>query len=627
MNKEIYTKNMQALRQKYPAWAATVESVKRKKRGFDVIAENSLSGTTILKVNNRHKVLYLNGKYAPEAGIEDKIAQLGKIEDYAPIIIVGMSNALHIKRIMQLKPKTSNVLIYEPSCELFRRELEEVDLSFLFEKDIPVGIIVDGLNESEIEAYLRLFISYDNMVSLKMYISGNYPILFSKEIEEFIKKIKSRIFELQVSWNTQVRYTDINAKNLFSNLPYLCEGYGVQAIRSILPEDFPVIIVSAGPSLNKNIKDLKKAVGKACIIATDTAVKPLLSEGIVPDLFVIVDGLKPALLFDDKNISKSAMVTMTGVSVEPMQMHKGRKFFYYSGGAYENELLEELSRKENSDCTLPNLPTGGSVANTAYSLGIYMGSRIIILIGQDLALTGNKTHADGTFAEKMSEIDVNNPKYFEVESVEGGKVLTRADFKLYLDWFEKYIKEWNWITTIDATEGGALIHGSHIMTLKKAIKKYCKKEFNVKWHINHVKKLFDEENVNIALNYFKDAEHKIDEVEKKAKEGLKYYEKLNTANQKTNTSSKELLKLTKKIKKLNHYMESDYMAETVIESLKGMEYTLRPLIYQTEENQKDEIDSVTEQGRAMMYGIAVAAEEIKKIAEDTIVSYAKKCND
>lgn len=43
------------------------------------------------------------------------------------------------------------------------------------------------------------------------------------------------------------------------------------------------------------------------------------------------------------------------------------------------------------------------------------------------------------------------------------------------------------ITTVDATEGGALIHGSKVMTLKKAVQKYCKREFNVKWHINHVK--------------------------------------------------------------------------------------------------------------------------------------------
>ena len=76
--------------------------------------------------------------------------------------------------------------------------------------------------------------------------------------------------------------------------------------------------------------DLKKAVGKACIIATDTAMKPLLNAGIIPNLFVIIDGLKPGILFEHENISKVPMVTMTGVSVEPMEYHKGKKFFYYS---------------------------------------------------------------------------------------------------------------------------------------------------------------------------------------------------------------------------------------------------------------------------------------------------------
>ncbi len=94
----------------------------------------------------------------------------------------------------------------------------------------------------------------------------------------------------------------------------------------ILPDDVPVIVVSAGPSLNKNIEDLKKAVGKACIIATDTAMKPLLNAGIVPDLFVIVDGLKPAVLFEHKDISKTAMLIMTGVSIPSMDMHKGKNF-------------------------------------------------------------------------------------------------------------------------------------------------------------------------------------------------------------------------------------------------------------------------------------------------------------
>lgn len=624
MNRAVYEKNIETLRKKYPVWASVLENIKRKKRNFDVVAEQSYMGDTILKVTQNGKTLYLNGKYAPSEVVEEWLEKQGKIEDYAPIIIIGISNGQYIRRIMEQVPKTCDILIYEPSFELFRRAMEEVDLSFLFQMDVPVGIVVQGINEYEIETYFDLFISIDNLTFLKYYINGNYETLFPTEVKEFVTHLRQHMSDIEVGWNTVVRYTDINAKNVFHNLHYLAEGYNAKDLWGILPDDVPVIVVSAGPSLNKNIKDLKKAVGKACIIATDTAMKPLLNAGIIPDLFVIVDGLKPAVLFEHKDISKTAMLTMTGVSIPSMDMHKGKKFFYYSESSLESEILFALSRKVGEDRTLPNIPTGGSVATSAYSFGIQMGAKTVILVGQDLAMTGNKTHADGTFENKMKEIDTSSGEYFEVESVDGEKVLTRADFKVYLDWFEKYIKEWNMITTVDATEGGALIHGSKIMTLKKAIQKYCKRDFNVKWHISRVKKLFPQEYRYIPLEYFEEAGTKLEEVRKKAQEGLKYYEKLEKLSLKQNISEKELRKTLKKIKKINHYMETDYMAETVNDSVKGLELALRPQIYQLQNDKKTEFADIAEQGKVMLYGIAVAAEEIKTIAEDTIVAYAKQ---
>lgn len=624
MNKSVYEKNMEALQKKYPAWANIIAGTKRKKRNFDVIAEQNLFGDTILKVKQNGVTRYLNGKYAPaEAVAERWLKNQEKIEEYAPVVVIGISNGFHIKKIMEEVPKTSNILIYEPSFELFRRAMEETDLSFLFQPDIPVGILVDGLNESETMVYFYHFVTVDNMAFLKYFVSGNYAELFSEKVEDFIKRLRQYMNDIEVGWNTVIRYTDVNARNVFDNLPYLFEGYNIRDLQGILPKDVPTIVVSAGPSLNKNIMDLKKAVGKACIIATDTAMKPLLNAGIVPHFFVIVDGLKPALLFEHKELSKVPMVTMTGVAADPMKLHKGKKFFYVSGSEFEAKMLLDLSEKEGRDRTLFNLPTGGSVATSAYSLGIFMGSHTVILVGQDLAMTGNKTHADGTFQDKMDTIDAESDEYFEVESVDGGKVLTRSDLKLYLDWFEKSIKEWGH-PTIDATEGGALIHGSKVMTLKKAIQKYCKREFNVKWHIDRVKKLFLEENQKIALDYFAESANKLAEVKKRAEEGFKNYEKLEKAVGKSSVSDRELQKLFKKIKKTNHYMEKDYMAETVIDSLKAVEYALRPLIYQMQEDKSSELADVAEQGKIMMYAVTVAAEEIKEIAEKTIVPYARE---
>lgn len=624
MNKEIYDNNMRALTAKYPVWAGMIMSVKRKKRNFDVIAEDSLMGDRILKVVQDGRTRYLNGRYAPSAVFDRWMEQQGEIPEYAPVVIVGISNGEHIRRMLETIPKTCDILVYEPSFELFRRAMEEVDLSFLFQMDVPIGIVVEGINEFELDTYFQLFIAYDNMASLKYYISGNYEELFPEEVKAFIVRLHEHMNSVEVMWNTVVRYTDINAKNIFYNLPYLAEGYNAKDLAGILPEDVPVIIVSAGPSLNKNILDLKKAVGKACIIATDTAMKPLLNAGIIPNLFVIVDGLKPGILFEHKDISKVPMVTMTAVSIPSMTLHKGRKFFYDSGSCLEKAIVEELSRRMEKDRSLPNIPTAGSVATSAYSLGIQMGAKTVILVGQDLAMTGNRTHADGTFEDKMQEIDVNSGEYFEVESVDGGKVLTRSDFKFYLEWFEKYIKEWDLITTVDATEGGAKIHGSKVMTLKHAIQKYCKREFNVKWHIDRVKKLFPEKYQDIPLQYFRESEKKIEEVKKKAVDGFHTYEKLEKITSKPSTSEKELHKVLKKIKKINHYMETDYMAETINDSLKGLESVLRPQIYQMQQDKDAELSDVAEQGKIMLYGISTASDEILELARDSVVKYARE---
>ena len=259
MNKEIYDKNMRALTAKYPVWAGMLMSVKRKKRNFDVIAEDSLMGERILKVVQDGRPRYLNGRYAPSAVFDRWMERQGEVPEYAPVVIIGISNGEHIRRMLETIPKTCDILVYEPSFELFRRAMEEVDLSFLFQMDIPLGIVVEGINEFELDTYFRLFIAYDNMASLKYYISGNYEELFPEEVKKFITRLHEHMNSVEVMWNTVVRYTSINAKNIFYNLPYLAEGYNAKDLADILPEDVPVIVVSAGPSLNKNILDLKKA--------------------------------------------------------------------------------------------------------------------------------------------------------------------------------------------------------------------------------------------------------------------------------------------------------------------------------------------------------------------------------
>ena len=73
-------------------------------------------------------------------------------------------------------------------------------------------------------------------------------------------------------------------------------------------EEYPAFIVSAGPSLDKNIDELKNIKGRGVIMAVDTAIKPLLKKGIVPDIVASVDPHKPLELFEIEGVQNIPML-------------------------------------------------------------------------------------------------------------------------------------------------------------------------------------------------------------------------------------------------------------------------------------------------------------------------------
>lgn len=625
MNREIYEKNLTSIRKKFEAWAELIEEKKYNlNKEICVDMDEAITGETIFRVSNGGKMLYLNGRYNPAYSGMDWLTDVNEIEDFATIVIVGIHDGIHIRNILKKVKPSNNILIYEPSIEVFIKALEEVDLSFLFEKNIPIGIIIEGINEKEKDSYLNEMISYDNMAMLKIYISANYSKLFTDNTVAFVDRIKKHIHGIRSNWSTIAHFTNVNAKNVFHNCKYMYSGYSVSSLANILTADMPTIIVSAGPSLNKNIDKLKNAQGRANIIATDTAMKPLLNAGIIPNFFIIVDGLKPGILFEHPDISKVPMVAMNVISTEPMEIHKGKKFYYRSNSSLEREIIERVRKKDNNFVGMVRLDSGGSVATCAYSLGLFMGSRTIILVGQDLAMTGNRTHADGTFQDKMDEIDVNSGEYFEVESIDGGKVFTRGDFKKYLDWFEEQIRMKSWIRVIDATEGGAKIHGAEVMTLQEAIEKTCIKKFNVRYKVSRLPQMFDEKGKEEFLKVLEQTPEKLTQVLKKAESGIKLYEKLEKLSQKKNYSNIELQKLLKQIGKINHFMENDYMANVVNDSTKGVELTLRATIYQNKEDVNEELLDIAKNGKTMLLAMKYAAEQILELSKETVEPFVKK---
>ncbi|MBC7106903.1 MAG: motility associated factor glycosyltransferase family protein, partial [Firmicutes bacterium] len=115
--------------------------------------------------------------------------------------------------------------------------------------------------------------------------------------------------------------------------------------------------------------------------------------------------------------------------------------------------------------------SGGSVANVAFSVAYLMGLNPIIFIGQDLAYGDGCTHS--RLLEHQEPADWEKREGFiPVEGNLGGIVYTKSTWLSFREWFERVFAAVQDRTIINATEGGARIRGTLVMTLREALRDY-----------------------------------------------------------------------------------------------------------------------------------------------------------
>lgn len=319
----------------------------------------------------------------------------------------------------------------------------------------------------DLKAELQKNVDYYLLENLLVPIHPDYEKLYSTELVDFLKAVNENRERILVNRNTMKRFKENASRNVIANLPMLKNANLVSELSGILRRDIPVIIVSAGPSLDKNIGLLKRAKGHCLIFAVDTAMKYLMQHDIMPDLGITVEPIKPMANYEDDRCFDVPHVFDCESNPEIVSRAR-RRSFIYNCRDYVKRLLVNQGIEVPAD-----VPSGGSVATAAFAVCYELQIKTVILIGQDLAYLGETTHAGG-----VESAGINGTIGHEtVDGIDGNPVRTRSDWMGYLRWFENSIRTINEqhldMRIIDATEGGALIHGSRVMTLEAAIDEYC----------------------------------------------------------------------------------------------------------------------------------------------------------
>lgn len=290
-------------------------------------------------------------------------------------------------------------------------------------------------------------------------------VLTLEQVESTNQQVSRAIQNLQLNHVTWRRHAERWMNQGLGNLRAIADAPDIQPLSRRFA-GLPAIVVSPGPSLDKNIQQLRRAEGKALLLAPLQVLKRLFREGIRPDFAVVLDaqdqtqapinfleGIDPAWMPD----------LLASTTTHPNVLAAFPRVSFFASDSPVDHLLA------NARAQRPASVAAGSVSISCLKLALHWGCSPVMLVGQDLAFAGQQRYAAaaGSDAHPMPASPRVLPGYH------GGTVQTAPDYFLFHHQFQEIAAETRHtrpdVVLLNCTEGGARIGGFDQLTLDAAL--------------------------------------------------------------------------------------------------------------------------------------------------------------
>lgn len=219
------------------------------------------------------------------------------------------------------------------------------------------------------------------------------------------KSLYEKIYSYSVNaimtfWKNRITLTKFGrrySQDFFRNLKLLHKTTPIQNYFSSVEK--PIIVFGSGESIDKGIQYIKKDSNKYFILCADTALQPLLLNGIEPQ-GVFIEEAQNVIIKAFIGTQKADFTVFAGLSSLSQLSHTFsiNRLCYFTTEYVQAKFLSELQVKE---LLPPSNPPFGSVGLTTfyYALKFRKSDDIPVYVyGLDFAYTKGKTHGQGTMA-------------------------------------------------------------------------------------------------------------------------------------------------------------------------------------------------------------------------------------
>ncbi|WP_333860858.1 motility associated factor glycosyltransferase family protein [Clostridium sp.] len=442
----------------------------------------TLDGYHVYYIRKGKKYNYLADRDNYKKDINALLKTVDDIKFDSLIIIFGIDTGEYLEDLYKLLCSKNRILIFEPNKEIFDENQNNIN------SDNVKLVFYDG---NSVKSKLYSIINITNFNNLYVHAFGNYSSVYREEYETFMENLECVYYTACSSISIANRFREVFIRNLIGNLKSLNSAVPLNLYENI-NRGIPAIIVSAGPSLDKNIQQMvkyKRYLDKYFIIAGSRTLKAMLQNGIRPDMVVSIDPV-----YDNYDMMKDYLEEDIPLAFYEysnrylIRDYKGKKI-------YLSTLLSKTIPKLSG---LKGVYLGGSVAHTCVDIANFMACSPIILVGQDFAFTYGKHHSDSSIfhGDKKNRYDAD----FNVKDIFGKEVKTNVTLNQFKTKIEEYISFQSRVNNVEFINAsyGAEIKGAPHMELCDVFKIY--KVQNTKKNCVVDNKFIEIDAENIACN-------------------------------------------------------------------------------------------------------------------------------
>lgn len=584
---KVWENNLDILALKNKSMSEEIRRVIEQEEIDNVFSKELENGNVILGVHKAGRSWYLNSKLDPE-GASGIYADRYQVKPFYRYLVFGFGDGRVVRNLLRKCDDSNRIIICEPDKHIFAEAVKQYDLSDILDDD-RVWI---GLSDMWETMYSIIFslIEYSYIECTEYCILPGYDVLYTDICKKFMDEIIDRIRSLIVHKNTCFGFNRMIPRNILFNIKNMIGqrnlGQVKEKLKDVNFDKIPAIIICAGPSLDKNIKEIKRAEGKAFIFVVDAALRTVIQEGIQPDLVCTIDPQAPRRFYE--NVDKNSIICSCNEWANPeILVNYGEKVFYHNGFTawWDNVIQSEL------DYEFPIIESGGCVSAEALQLARYLGFKTIIFVGQDLAFTGGVSHTKGIEGILGENEDyINNRHLVKVEDAEGNLLDTDFQMWYYKLWFDKIIqRNQEEIRVIDATEGGAKIAGTVIQTLKKTIDMECHGNLNAYDMIRDIPPAFEKEQQGRLFEKIYGIKEEMEDFENELAKEIEQGELIKDAVKKGILGNDEIIAMVESFMKQSQIIDKHLLMEWITMYAKKDEFDLQDDIYVKEDMGLDEI--------------------------------------